>query len=281
MLQCLLAMMLIEKAHSQWCFNDCELVFPHATFNLGSDGSCDDGGEGFEYSNCKLGHDCVDCGPRDMWPPSPPPPSPPPSPPPPMPPAPPGGFSPPPPLQPPPPSPPPSPPPPSPPPPPLPPLLIVSMTLTCWQHESSTMYSMPTSCWQTPRPTSCWQNTSNQLVGTIPNVNYASTSTSFAPTINSQTFSTYFSGSVSGQFVARATGSHNFRLCSNDGSKLYIGGNGAVSSGTLVINNDGTHACAEWHPNPRHRRCMASTRLTRGAEPPAMSAGGATPARSR
>jgi len=55
-----------------------------------SDGWCDDGGPGAEYSACSVGTDCTDCGPRMLpTPPSPPPPSPsppPPSPPPPPPP---------------------------------------------------------------------------------------------------------------------------------------------------------------------------------------------------
>ena len=80
-----------------------------------NDGTCDDGGPGAEYSFCELGTDCADCGPRLVWPPSPPPSlPPPPSPPPPSPPPP----SPPPPS-PPPPSPSPPPPSPRPPPPPL------------------------------------------------------------------------------------------------------------------------------------------------------------------
>ena len=50
----------------------------------GSDGVCDDGGPGAEYSDCALGTDCQDCGPRYNNPPTPPP-SPPTSPPPPPP----------------------------------------------------------------------------------------------------------------------------------------------------------------------------------------------------
>ena len=96
-------------------------------------------------------------------------------------------------------------------------------------------------------PTSSWSGNPTQE-GSIPNVNYASTG--FAPTINGQTFSSYFSGTVTGQLVTRITGTHSFRLCSVDGSKLYIAGDGGVSSGTLVINNDGLHACAKRHSNP-------------------------------
>ena len=91
-------------------------------------------------------------------------------------------------------------------------------------------------------PTSSWSANPSQE-GSIPSIDYESTA--FAPTINGQTFSSYFSGSVVGQFVTRVTGTHNFRLCSIDGSKLYVAGDGSVSSGTLVINNDGRHAYAE------------------------------------
>ena len=41
------------------------------TCHVASDGDCDDGGSGFEFSACTLGTDCADCGPRghrsDMW----------------------------------------------------------------------------------------------------------------------------------------------------------------------------------------------------------------------
>ena len=51
-----------------------------------SDGTCDDGGPGSEWSSCALGSDCTDCGPRWMLYPAPPggyspPPSPSPAPP--------------------------------------------------------------------------------------------------------------------------------------------------------------------------------------------------------
>jgi len=54
----------------------CSEICSHA-----SDGDCDDGGPGSEYSICRLGTDCTDCGVR-AWPPHAPPlpPSPPPSP---------------------------------------------------------------------------------------------------------------------------------------------------------------------------------------------------------
>ena len=43
-----------------------------------NDGVCDDGGENSEYSDCKYGTDCNDCGSRDIiYPPPPSPPSPP------------------------------------------------------------------------------------------------------------------------------------------------------------------------------------------------------------
>ena len=32
--------------------------------NYSSDGDCDDGGAGAEYSYCEEGTDCIDCGPR-------------------------------------------------------------------------------------------------------------------------------------------------------------------------------------------------------------------------
>lgn len=37
------------------CFEDCYAK---------SDGDCDDGGDGSQYSICSYGNDCVDCGPR-------------------------------------------------------------------------------------------------------------------------------------------------------------------------------------------------------------------------
>ena len=54
-----------------------------------SDGDCDDGGPGSEFSICPIGTDCIDCGPRAISLLTPPPPSP--SPPPPRPPRPPTG----------------------------------------------------------------------------------------------------------------------------------------------------------------------------------------------
>ena len=90
---------------SSWCFNDC---------NYAEDGACDDGGPSSGGNGCQLGHDCADCGLREIKPPSPPPPLPPPPSPPPSPPSLPPPLPPPP--SPPPPSPPPSSPPPSPPP---------------------------------------------------------------------------------------------------------------------------------------------------------------------
>ena len=41
------------------------------TCNYASDGDCDDGGPGSEFSGCQLGTDCTDCGPREMPPPPP------------------------------------------------------------------------------------------------------------------------------------------------------------------------------------------------------------------
>ena len=60
------------------CYNFCAFA---------TDGSCDDGGPGAEYSACQYASDCSDCGPRFFKPPpSPPTPPSPPSPPPPLPP---------------------------------------------------------------------------------------------------------------------------------------------------------------------------------------------------
>ena len=40
------------------------------TCNHASDGDCDDGGSGAEFSNCAQGTDCADCGPREEFGPS-------------------------------------------------------------------------------------------------------------------------------------------------------------------------------------------------------------------
>ena len=45
----------IGTKSSEKCENSCAYA---------NDGSCDDGGEGAEYSSCELGTDCSDCGPR-------------------------------------------------------------------------------------------------------------------------------------------------------------------------------------------------------------------------
>ena len=55
------------------CTNDC------ADQRWMSDGNCDDGGDGAEYSSCTLGEDCADCGYRIAPSPPPNPPPPPPS----------------------------------------------------------------------------------------------------------------------------------------------------------------------------------------------------------
>ena len=67
------------------CIDDCTHSY---SYDLASDGDCDDGGPGSEYGNCDFGFDCADCGDRFGLPPSPPP-TPPPTPPPPPPPSPP------------------------------------------------------------------------------------------------------------------------------------------------------------------------------------------------
>ena len=48
------------QAAGQTCTNTCK---------CGSDGNCDDGGPGREYSDCAFGTDCLDCGPRNQAPP--------------------------------------------------------------------------------------------------------------------------------------------------------------------------------------------------------------------
>jgi hypothetical protein len=67
------------------CVNECTRTSGEYSFvsDYNSDGSCDDGGSGSEYSFCSEGKDCADCGPRTVpYPPlppySPPPPPPPP-----------------------------------------------------------------------------------------------------------------------------------------------------------------------------------------------------------
>ena len=60
----------VSPASGQSCSNTC---------NYASDGDCDDGGPGSEYTNCNGGSDCVDCGSRSgggNYPPSPSPPPP-------------------------------------------------------------------------------------------------------------------------------------------------------------------------------------------------------------
>ena len=42
------------------------------TCTVASNGVCNDGGPGSEFSQCSLGTDCIDCGPRIRPPPSPP-----------------------------------------------------------------------------------------------------------------------------------------------------------------------------------------------------------------
>ena len=65
-------LLLVEAgAQSSGCDNTCIGQPDYA-----SDGYCDDGGPGADYSDCDLGTDCADCGPRVMPPPAPPPPLP-------------------------------------------------------------------------------------------------------------------------------------------------------------------------------------------------------------
>eukprot|EP00966_Prymnesium_polylepis_P098808 2288179-Prymnesium_polylepis.1 len=60
---CALALVTASLASAQTCTNTC--VHP-------SDGDCDDGGAGSEYSACAYGSDCADCGGRASPPPAPP-----------------------------------------------------------------------------------------------------------------------------------------------------------------------------------------------------------------
>ena len=67
---CLLVALLLASATAQtdFCTSTCRLA---------SNGDCDDGGPGSEFSVCAYGTDCEDCGARtSAWPPSPWPPSP-------------------------------------------------------------------------------------------------------------------------------------------------------------------------------------------------------------
>jgi len=48
------------------CVNSC--ILAGGDFDLTSDGICDDGGPGAEYSDCAACSDCTDCGPRDCEP---------------------------------------------------------------------------------------------------------------------------------------------------------------------------------------------------------------------
>ena len=67
----LLLVLMVGYADAQLCQETCIGAPQYA-----SDGYCDDGGPGAEYSDCAFGTDCTDCGPRML----PPPPSPPPPP---------------------------------------------------------------------------------------------------------------------------------------------------------------------------------------------------------
>ena len=75
-MQAVLVVMAMQAVQGQTCDNSCGSGWV-------SDGDCDDGGMGAEYSICYCGSDCLDCGPRSspcvggQWsptvPPSPPP----------------------------------------------------------------------------------------------------------------------------------------------------------------------------------------------------------------
>lgn len=116
------------------CHNDCLASGGDEGMHHISNGVCEDGGQGSQYSTCDAGRDCTDCGPRDCATP-PTPPSPPlPSPPPPQP-------SPPPPSPSPPPRPPPSPPPSPPAPPPPAPLYSCGDFENRWHASMQESYN--------------------------------------------------------------------------------------------------------------------------------------------
>ena len=56
-----------------WCEDTCVYDFEGSRYVLHGDGECQDGEVGSVDDVCPLGTDCADCGPRVMWPPSPPP----------------------------------------------------------------------------------------------------------------------------------------------------------------------------------------------------------------
>lgn len=56
------------------CVDDCVSLTAAGLVNLHHDGTCSDGGQGSSAAFCALGHDCGDCGRRQVYPPSPPPP---------------------------------------------------------------------------------------------------------------------------------------------------------------------------------------------------------------
>ena len=69
---------MIQETDGGWGFDSaCAVLSPTApcgnTCNSASDGACDDGGPGAEFSSCFFGTDCADCGPRSGMS-SPPPP---------------------------------------------------------------------------------------------------------------------------------------------------------------------------------------------------------------
>ena len=108
------------------------------------------------------------------------------------------------------------------------------MTVKVW-NIGSTMTTMPSSL-----------DSATETVGAINKVDFPqSGGVPFNPSLNGQTFSRYFAGSVSGEFMPRNSGTHSFQLCSEDGTKLFI-------DGTLVINHDGRHryCSSTFEPSP-------------------------------
>ena len=55
----------LSQAPNSVCYDSHAVLACTNTCSYPSDGDCDDGGPGSEYSNCYLGTDCVDCGSRD------------------------------------------------------------------------------------------------------------------------------------------------------------------------------------------------------------------------
>ena len=62
----IVALLMVDKAQGTLCFNTCldsagVGYSDSARATVSSDGVCNDGGPGSEYSMCDLGTDCTDC----------------------------------------------------------------------------------------------------------------------------------------------------------------------------------------------------------------------------